>query len=399
MKENSLFTCGEEELTKFCFENITMSSNNPEIDRKAHTFILNSIFGKNESASNTLDSPLKILWKITGKCNAKCRHCWAKLGCEHSHDEIMRLADEICENNVFMVSLSGGEPFLRNDLLNVVERLKANNIIIDIMTNGSLINEENAEQLSSILNLETDVIQVSLDGPNSDVHDSQRNVAIFDDAINGIKLLKQRKIKVRCVCTATPINVKYIYETYKLANSLGVDVFAPAPVFPLRRGKQFKNQLDEMEYLRQIAACKSIESNMHTKLRIQFGKCYQFLVHKYFESINSPIFQETVTRKVCMNETNAFMQIDAEGDALPGPEWEHDVSAGNVYIEGLMSIWQKGTNWEEFRNGRRLFGTYCSECKVYNICRGGNAKYAHDAYGTINMPDAACMLVKKYDLR
>lgn len=397
MEMLDLLKCQEGELAKYCFENITKSSNNPSVDRKSHTLIMQSLFGLKETTEITLDTPLKILWKITGRCNANCKHCWAKLGFDHSHEALMKLADEICENNVLMVSISGGEPFLREDIFDILEKLKSNNILIDIMTNGSLIDEKVVCRLKNILNIDTDVVQISLDGPNSEIHDSQRNTKIFDKAVNAIQLLKQHNIKVRNVFTATPINQHYILETYKLANSLGVDTFAPAPVFPLRRGKNFENKLDDMVYIRQVATCKQIEDKMKTKLRIQVGQKYQYLINKYYDKLNTDIFDSRESRIVCLNETNAFMQIDSEGDALPGPEWEKEAAAGNVYEEGLMNVWKKGNKWKEFRKNRDLTKCFCNECKIFNICRGGHAKYAYDAYGTINMPDATCIIAKEND--
>lgn len=394
METIDLLKCQENELIEYCFEHITKSSNNPDADRKCHTLIMQSLFGESETTDITLDAPLKILWKITGKCNANCQHCWAKLGFEHSHEELMKVADEICENNVLMVSVSGGEPFMREDIFEILQKLKDNNILIDIMTNGSLIDETVVCRLKEILNSNTDVVQVSLDGPNSEIHDAQRNVKIFEKAVNAIRLLKQNGIKVRNVFTATPINQKYLIETYKLANSLGVDTFAPAPVFPLRRGRRFENKLDELEYIRQIAICKQLESSMITKLRIQVGKRYQFLMNKYLDELDKSIFDTKESRIISLNETNAFMQIDAEGDALPGPEWEKEASAGNVYEEGLMNIWKNGKKWEEFRKKRDLTKCICNECKIFNICKGGNAKYAFDAFGTINMPDASCIIAR-----
>ena len=49
------------------------------------------------------------------------------------------------------------------------------------------------------------------------------------------------------------------------------------------------------------------------------------------------------------------------------------------------------------RKNRDLTKCFCNECKIFNICRGGHAKYAYDAYGTINMPDATCIIAKEND--
>lgn len=92
-----------------------------------------------------------------------------------------------------------------------------------------------------------------------------------------------------------------------------------------------------------------------------------------------------------MQETNISMQIDAFGEALPGPEYENEHSAGNVYESSISEIWREGKNWNEFRKGRMLDNTKCKNCKIFSICGGGNAKIAFDKYGTINAPDGRCI--------
>lgn len=389
-----VFRCNEKELAEFCLKNITNQDNNPEIDRKMHNLIMN-ILGENGVVVQTLDSPLKVLWKITGRCNANCKHCWAKLGFEASHDELMKVAYEIGENGVLMVSISGGEVFLREDLFEILELLKSYNILLDIMSNGTLIDDSKARKLSEILNLDTDVIQISLDGSTAKIHDCQRNAKVFEGAVQAIKRLRKYNIKVRIVFTATTINQYDLFNTYKLAGELGAQTFAPAPVFPLRKGKMFENGLDGENYIRQVAACKQLEETIGVKLRIQVGQMYQFLINKYFDQLDMQGMAWNDERVLHINETNAFMQIDSAGEVLPGPEWENEVSAGNVYKEGLMNVWKRGLHWDEFRTGRDLRSTPCNECRIFRMCQGGNMKLAYDKYKTINMPDGSCMVIKR----
>lgn len=80
-------------------------------------------------------------WSITGKCNYKCKHCYmsapdAKLG-ELSHDEIMRMIDEIAECGIMQVSLTGGEPLIRADFEEILAALAERHIwITQIYSNG-----------------------------------------------------------------------------------------------------------------------------------------------------------------------------------------------------------------------------------------------------------------------
>lgn len=379
-----------EELIKY----IINPENNPEKDRFAFKRIMSYMeTHSNEYGTNT-SFPCRVLWKITGICNCTCKHCWANLGHVTSSENLMKIAKELADNHIIMVSLSGGEPLLCKDLFSIYKELKTNNAIVEILTNGSLITDGWIKEYLSVADTTTDVIQISLDGPNSKIHDLQRNTKIFDNVVSAIQRLKDNGIKVRISFTATKNNQNYIYDTYLLAQSLGVDVMSISPVFPLRKGKEIVNLLDEEVYLSQLLKCFRKRSNTNTQIRAQVGFGFQNKALRYY---NEKELEKDIKiirdKSMCyyMQETNISMQIDAFGEALPGPEYENEHSAGNVYESSISEIWREGKNWNEFRKGRMLDNTKCKNCKIFSICGGGNAKIAFDKYGTINAPDGRCI--------
>lgn len=390
----NFLNCSELDLISYCYNNINVKGNNPNTDRKASNFVVDTLLNMQQEHNITLDAPVRVLWKITGKCNCNCEHCWAKLGTEPDKDSLIKVAKEIADNNIFMVSLSGGEPFLNQYIFEIIEILKSKNIIVEIMTNGSLIDKETAQKLKFYLDCSTDAVQVSLDGSKSEIHDKQRNKPIFNQTIKGIENLVSQGVHVRNVFVATPINEDDMVDTYKLSASLGSSVFAPVPVFPFRKGKKFEHLIDSEKYIRQVGICKSLENSLKTKLRIQVDQYYQFLLNKYVSNLDLSIFKPNYPIKYSYlpNECNSTFQIDAQGEAVPGPEYDKNFSAGNVYKESLMNIWRKGENWEMFRQGRDLSNTKCRQCKIYDVCLGGNMKLAYDKNGAINFPDGTCIV-------
>ncbi len=111
-------------------------------------------------------SPLKTLfWNITYACNYRCPICFTDSGVESrrelSTEEALAAADKICEAGVKDVIISGGEPFLRTDLIDVLERLGQNGVTARIATNGSMITDDNLSALRS--RTLTKSFQVSLD--------------------------------------------------------------------------------------------------------------------------------------------------------------------------------------------------------------------------------------------
>ena len=91
-------------------------------------------------------------WSITGRCNYRCRHCYmsapdAKLG-ELPHDQIMKMARELGECGVMNVSLTGGEPLVRRDFMEIVDALLSQGIrIVQIFSNGALVRRELLQEL------------------------------------------------------------------------------------------------------------------------------------------------------------------------------------------------------------------------------------------------------------
>lgn len=362
--------------------------NDPDNDRFAFNRIMNYYEVQCRRNAIGLSFPNRVLWKITGACNCKCEHCWANLGHTTPREKLLKLAKELSDNHVAMVSLSGGEPLLCKDLFDIYRILKTNNAIVEILTNGSLITEEWIKQYKTVATPETDVIQISLDGPNSNIHDLQRNKPIFDKVIASIKMLKEAGIKVRISCTGTRLNQDYIHETFLLAQSLNVNVVSITPVFPLRNGKKEELFLDEEIYLEQLLKCFRSKKNTDIRAQVPFG--FQEMALEVAKTHRELLDIPDLSKKMLMQETNISMQIDAFGQALPGPEYEDVHASGNVYEEGIAAIWGKAKNWKEFRNLRDLSNTSCEKCEIYGICGGGNAKIAFDRYGTINAPDGRC---------
>ena len=91
-------------------------------------------------------------WSITGRCNYRCRHCYmsapdAKLG-ELSHEQVMDIVRQLIECGVMEVSLTGGEPLVRSDFLEIVDALLAGGIrITTIYSNGRLVTDQLLDEL------------------------------------------------------------------------------------------------------------------------------------------------------------------------------------------------------------------------------------------------------------
>ena len=93
-------------------------------------------------------------WSITGKCNYRCKHCYmsapdAKLG-ELDHDTVMSIVQQLIDCGVREVSLTGGEPLVRQDFMEIVDALLAGGITIStIYSNGKLVTDKLLDDLAA----------------------------------------------------------------------------------------------------------------------------------------------------------------------------------------------------------------------------------------------------------
>lgn len=124
-------------------------------------------------------------WSVTGRCNYRCRHCYmsapdAKYG-ELPRDAIMKIVDELAECGVMSVSLTGGEPLVRGDFLEIVDALLEKKIgIHTLYSNGALVNEKLLKELDR-RGIRPE-INMSYDGPGW--HDWLRGVSGAEETVD-----------------------------------------------------------------------------------------------------------------------------------------------------------------------------------------------------------------------
>lgn len=362
-------------------------------ERVTRCFVVDTLRAHRQRAGGvTLDAPLYLMWKITKGCNLRCQHCWADLqGRERTTDELLGAVDRFAELGVVSLSLSGGEPFVRKDIFEIIEAVKRRRIILEVMTNGTLLDEARLDRLAGLLSRRDDVVQVSLDGADDEILRRQRSRPILHRVLATLEGLKARGLKVRVTFTATPYNLASMVDTYALVNELGVDVFSVAPVFPLRRGEALDDGLDEELYLRGLLACKLLDSHFDTRLRwFLTRKLVPQLIRRSgrYDQLGLPAAADLLIE---LEETQISAVIDSAGELYPAAELSVEaLSAGNIYQQDLGDLWRRGRNWRELRKGRDLRASKCSYCRAFSLCRGGSKARAYLEYGTIHAPDPTC---------
>ena len=163
-------------------------------------------------------------WSITGRCNFRCRHCLvsaprAKFG-HPTTEQLLDVVEQLAECGVGFVSLTGGEPLIRDDFWQVVDALCAHGIgISTIFSNGYLVNEElldGFEQRGLFPSF-----QMSHDGVGW--HDWLRGFSGAEESVNrAFALLQKRGYRADAAMCLHRRNAHTLRDTVNHLSSLGV---------------------------------------------------------------------------------------------------------------------------------------------------------------------------------
>lgn len=158
---------------------------------------INSFLNNMECKFTLPNNEGKAIWEITHECNYNCSYCIfscnnKKINGELTTEECYHVIDELVLNNFKHLKITGGEPFIRKDIIDIL-KYASERLITDISTNASLLTKEKVELLNK---LKLKMIHVSLDGSVLE-HERVRGKNTYERTIKGIKALKESKNKVR----------------------------------------------------------------------------------------------------------------------------------------------------------------------------------------------------------
>jgi sulfatase maturation enzyme AslB (radical SAM superfamily) len=182
-----------------------------------------------ESTSRPQASPPAFLWKLwiytNYDCNLKCSYCVAKSGPNAPRralgmENVRRLVDEAVELGFEHIFFTGGEPFLLNEIYEMLAYSSAR-IKTTVLTNAMLLRGVRLEKLCDVAN-DNLIVQVSLDGGRPEDHDAYRGPGTWEKTVEGIKLLQAAGFRVRLGTTETPVNSAHLDKLCEFHRSIWI---------------------------------------------------------------------------------------------------------------------------------------------------------------------------------
>lgn len=177
-------------------------------------------------------TPYAVTFETTYDCNLGCMHCFMDRNKPSlSFKEIIRILDQLADAGTLFLSFTGGEFFTRRDALDIVDAAHKRLFVIDILSNGTLIDKKVAFFLSQ-RNVRR--VQISIYGGCASTHDSITRIpGSFAQTIAGIHVLINAGVKVELAFPMMAPNFAERYEVWNMAKKLDCLV-SPSPIITAR---------------------------------------------------------------------------------------------------------------------------------------------------------------------
>lgn len=181
----------------------------------------------------SLPVPLKIQWKMTMRCNLRCKHCY--LGelsqkCLPKAD-LLRIAKEINDFGVMEVTLTGGEVFTVDCIDEIIQYFHDREIKMIIFTNALLANLHK-EFLQSLQNKDLIKFIVSVDGTQKE-HEFIRGEGTYHKTLQNIKMLTDMGFKVSVNMVLNKKNYTSLFDLVGELNTVGVSNLQLSELIPM----------------------------------------------------------------------------------------------------------------------------------------------------------------------
>jgi len=372
-----------------------------------------------QPATSPFERPYVISWNLTYRCNLACEHCYLDAGgapqvgtenfadrSELGTDDCFKVIDDIATfAPECLTILTGGEPLLRRDILEIVGRASARGLWVVIGTNSVRITENVARRLAEA---GARGLSLSLDALDPDRHDHFRKVrGAWHNTVEGAAILDRTGLPFIVQTTAGSHNLGELEAIADFAHDrLAAKVWNLYFLVPTGRG-QFVSDITPAQYDEVLGALYRIQRKYERRMLVN-AKCAPHYIKTVLEHAsgekNAEKNAETDT------ETNAtasvatspiriysggaggcpagthYMGIRPNGDVTPCPYLP--VFAGNLRSSTLAGLWGTSALFADIRQ-RSSLGGRCGACEMNGHCGGCRAR-AYGMTGDLMAEDPLC---------
>ncbi|MBN2482651.1 MAG: radical SAM protein [Candidatus Omnitrophica bacterium] len=300
--------------------------------------------------------PHWVYVSLSHRCTYRCKMCGVvKIlqNYELTTERVKHVFDEIAQWRAKSeVVLTGGEPFLRKDIFDIIAYGIRKNIHIESVSNGALIDQELAVK---IMSCGLHNIAVSLDGVSPETHDAIRAKGSFDKAVNALRNLVQAKRRsghgpqISVWTTIMNENVTELYEMIALVREVGVECLVYHPVIVVQENMQ--NTLSDAPFWITKAKLEILKTQIDKIIEYQKKNGLVAFLHDPYLWLN--YFEGNLKREQWKCNPFVFINIGPDGEVRSCGD-----SFGNIHKMSLSSCLRS----EDAYEARILMKTCAKPC-------------------------------------
>jgi len=317
--------------------------------------------------------PSLMIWISTGRCNLRCKHCYASRFLKEEQLSLKgfeKILDEALEIGLGHVSISGGEPLVRNDILDILKLIREKGLTASLVTNATLITSEIARALK-----EMDIsVYVSIDGYRRETHERIRGYGSWSALMKGIRRLKEQSVSFSTVMAVSKINYVEVKGFLVMSEEMGADSACIIPVMPSGRATAdiILSPWEIREVIREAD---------------EYSSSYGYPVGLWCMPF-ARLYAGSCWTTLC--RTLEVVDLSPSGDLMACDVL--DIKLSNALKEGFKIAWMRYSSSDiikELVHPREL-PTPCQNCPIAAICKGGCFARAYLLRGDFKGPDPLC---------
>ncbi len=348
-----------------------------------------------------MKTPRSVDLCITNKCNLKCSYCsHFTSGSDVKKDlpleEWLKFFEELNSCAVMDVCLSGGEPFCSDDLKEIIEGVVRNRMRFNMLSNGTLIDDEWASFIASTGRCNS--VQVSIDGAVPITHDSFRGKGNFKKAIEGIEALQRNKVSVTVRVTIHRKNVGELEDIAKLLlEDIGLPSFSTNSASYMGLCRRNAEQVMLTTEERMTAMRKSLELVKKYNGRISAAAGPLAEADGWIKMEEARINGTEIPGRgklVSCGGVFSKIAVRSDGVMVPCGQLPH-IELGRINKDSLRDVWHNHPEFKRLRERREIPLSefeFCKDCIYIDYCAGGCPAIAYTLHGKENHPSAdACL--------
>lgn len=350
-----------------------------------------------------------IQYNFTETCNLRCKHCYG--GSVQRNDKPLSQLCRIIDHTVGFITrewqrpvtlaLTGGEPFASSNLFPILsylhEQYREDDVLIQILSNGTLITEENIRDIKTSYPMVKEV-QISLDGVRQHTHESIRGKGTYHKALQACELLVKHGIRVAAHMVVTNINYSEAFELTDLGKSHGFSRLTVTRLVPIGRGQKLSKLEINPAQVRELYSKLNNDADMlessAERMRIARWRCD-------WPVLFTPPEYKVVDLRYPFKGNGGSCAIGshmitvlADGSVLACQRLP--IPVGNVLKDDFKDIWNHPFLWKIRLRNRFIKGKcercefMCDEALRFSCGGGGALCINHGQYGDVFRPDIGC---------